>query len=47
MLTRLADPSDEFSELPMERYQEMRRVVTPAICHVLERRPKMLRFLPL
>ena len=47
VLTRLADPGDEFSELPMERYQEMRRVVTPAICHVLERRPKMLRFLPL
>jgi len=47
LLTRLADPSGETPELPMERYSELRRVVTPAICHVLERRPKMLRFLPL
>jgi len=47
LLTRLAEPGVETSELPMDRYSELRRVVTPAICHVLERRPKMLRFLPL
>ena len=47
LLSRLAEPEVEISELPMERYSELRRVVTPAICHVLERRPKMFRFLPL
>ena len=47
LLMRLADPSDAVAELPMDRYSELRRVITPAICYVLERRPKMLRFLPL
>tara|TARA_B100000029_G_scaffold255832_2_gene252544 strand:- start:635 stop:1387 length:753 start_codon:yes stop_codon:yes gene_type:complete len=47
LLARLADPGEASCEIPMDRYQELRRVVTPAICHALERQPKMLRFLPL
>ena len=47
LLTRLADPSDTVADVPMDRYSELRQVMTPAICHVLERRPKMHRFLPL
>ena len=45
-LAELAEHEPE-PEVPAERLAEMRRVMTPAICHVLERRPKMLKYLPL
>ncbi len=47
LLLRFSDPNSPIPDVPIERFAELRRVVTPAICHVLERRPKMLRYLPL
>jgi len=46
LLTQFADPEVAIPDLPTDRYPELRKVATPAICHVLERRPKMFRFLP-
>ena len=47
LLSQLSEPGSPLPDVPMYRLGEMRRVLTPAICHVLERRPKMLRYLPL
>lgn len=47
LLSQISEPDSPLPDVPMDRLEEMRRVLTPAICHVLERRPKMLRYLPL
>ncbi|MFP6768724.1 MAG: DNA repair protein RecO [Planctomycetaceae bacterium] len=46
LLSQFSDPNSPIPDIPTDRLPELRRVVTPAICHVLEHRPKMLRFLP-